>query len=97
VRVHAPEKRQRGHPFNGSTPGLAYGEGRREHGAEVAHASATEAQIKYRRRKPTYTPDQFAVVSDLLAQGLRVGAIAYGTLFMKSTLTKNGGKWGSRR
>jgi DNA invertase Pin-like site-specific DNA recombinase len=47
--------------------------------AGIAHAKAAAGQMKYRGRKPTYTPEKFTMVRDLLAQGMRVGAVAKAT------------------
>ena len=44
--------------------------------AGIAHAQEHDDGTKYRGRKPTFTPDQFASVRELLNQGLGVSAIA---------------------
>jgi DNA invertase Pin-like site-specific DNA recombinase len=44
--------------------------------AGIAHAQAMDEGTKYRGRKPTYTPEQFRLVRDLLNQGIPVSAIA---------------------
>jgi putative DNA-invertase from lambdoid prophage Rac len=44
--------------------------------AGIAHAQAHDDGTKYRGRKPTFTCDQFAIVRELLNQGLGVSAVA---------------------
>ena len=44
--------------------------------AGIAHAREHDDGTKYRGRKPTFTPDQFESVRELLNQGLGVSAIA---------------------
>ena len=44
--------------------------------AGIAHAQANDDGTKYRGRKPTFTREQFRLVSDLLNQGIAVSAIA---------------------
>jgi DNA invertase Pin-like site-specific DNA recombinase len=44
--------------------------------AGIAHAQARDDATKYRGRKPTFTCEQFALVRDLLNQGIAVSAIA---------------------
>src|SRR6185369_13098554 len=44
--------------------------------AGIAHAQAYDDGSKYRGRKPTFTCEQFALVRDLLNQGIAVSAIA---------------------
>jgi putative DNA-invertase from lambdoid prophage Rac len=44
--------------------------------AGIAHAKAYDDGTKYRGRKPTFTCEQFALVRDLLNQGITVSAIA---------------------
>jgi putative DNA-invertase from lambdoid prophage Rac len=54
--------------------------------AGIAHARAVEGQTKYRGRKPTFTPDEFAVVRDLLGQGFQVGAVVKATGLKRQTI-----------
>jgi DNA invertase Pin-like site-specific DNA recombinase len=42
----------------------------------VAHAQAHDDGTKYRGRKPSFTPDQFQLVQQLLSQGIGISAIA---------------------
>ncbi len=44
--------------------------------AGIAHAQVHDDGTKYRGRKPTFTPDQFHSVRDMLNQGIAVSAIA---------------------
>jgi putative DNA-invertase from lambdoid prophage Rac len=44
--------------------------------AGIAHALAHDDGTKYRGRKPTFSPEQFRLVRDLLNQGIAVSAIA---------------------
>jgi putative DNA-invertase from lambdoid prophage Rac len=44
--------------------------------AGIAHARANDDGTKYRGRKPTFTLEQFAVVRELLNQGVGISAIA---------------------
>jgi DNA invertase Pin-like site-specific DNA recombinase len=44
--------------------------------AGIAHAQALDDGSKYRGRKPTFSPEQFRLVRDLLHQGIAVTAIA---------------------
>jgi putative DNA-invertase from lambdoid prophage Rac len=42
----------------------------------IAHALKHDDRTKYRGRKPTFTPDQFRLVRDLLNQGIAVSSVA---------------------
>jgi putative DNA-invertase from lambdoid prophage Rac len=44
--------------------------------AGIAHAVAHDDGTKYRGRKPTFSPEQFRLVRDLLNQGIAVSSIA---------------------
>jgi putative DNA-invertase from lambdoid prophage Rac len=44
--------------------------------AGIAHARANDDGTKYRGRKPTFTAQQFAVVRELLSQGITISSIA---------------------
>jgi DNA invertase Pin-like site-specific DNA recombinase len=44
--------------------------------AGIAHAREHDNGTKYRGRKPTFSPDQFRLVQNLLNQGFGVSAIA---------------------
>jgi putative DNA-invertase from lambdoid prophage Rac len=44
--------------------------------AGIAHAQTHDDGSKYRGRKPTFSPEQFRLVRDLLSQGIAVSAIA---------------------
>jgi DNA invertase Pin-like site-specific DNA recombinase len=44
--------------------------------AGIAHAQANDDGSKYRGRKPTFSPEQFRLVRDLLNQGIAVASIA---------------------
>jgi putative DNA-invertase from lambdoid prophage Rac len=44
--------------------------------AGIAHAQTHDDGTKYRRRKPTFTSDQFMLVRELLSQGIPISAIA---------------------
>jgi putative DNA-invertase from lambdoid prophage Rac len=44
--------------------------------AGIAHAQEHDDGSKYRGRKPTFTYEQFALVRDLLNQGIAISAIA---------------------
>ena len=44
--------------------------------AGIAHAQAHDDGTKYRGRKPTFTCDQYAIVRELLNQGVGVSAVA---------------------
>jgi DNA invertase Pin-like site-specific DNA recombinase len=44
--------------------------------AGIAHARENDDGSKYRGRRPTFTPDQFRLVQQLLSQGLGISAIA---------------------
>jgi DNA invertase Pin-like site-specific DNA recombinase len=44
--------------------------------AGIAHAQANDDGSKYRGRKPTFSPEQYRLVCDLLNQGIAVSAIA---------------------
>jgi putative DNA-invertase from lambdoid prophage Rac len=44
--------------------------------AGIAHALANDEETKYRGRKPTFSPEQFRMVRDLLGQGIAVSSIA---------------------
>ena len=44
--------------------------------AGIAHAQANDDGTKYRGRKPTFTWEQFALVQELLNQGIAISAIA---------------------
>jgi DNA invertase Pin-like site-specific DNA recombinase len=44
--------------------------------AGIAHAREYDHGTKYRGRKPTFTPDQFRLVQNLLNQGIGISAIA---------------------
>jgi putative DNA-invertase from lambdoid prophage Rac len=44
--------------------------------AGIAHAQTHDDGSKYRGRKPTFSPEQFRLVRDLLSQGIAVTAIA---------------------
>jgi putative DNA-invertase from lambdoid prophage Rac len=44
--------------------------------AGIAHAQANDNGTKYRGRKPTFTWEQFALVRELLNQGVAISAIA---------------------
>jgi putative DNA-invertase from lambdoid prophage Rac len=44
--------------------------------AGIAHAQEHDNGTKYRGRKPTFTCEQFALVRDLLRQGIPISAIA---------------------
>ena len=44
--------------------------------AGIAHAQEHDNGTKYRGRKPTFTCEQFALVRDLLSQGIPISAIA---------------------
>jgi len=44
--------------------------------AGIAHAQAYDDGTKYRGRKPTFTWEQFALVQELLNQGIAISAIA---------------------
>jgi DNA invertase Pin-like site-specific DNA recombinase len=44
--------------------------------AGIAHAQANDDGMKYRGRKPTFSPEQYRLVRDLLNQGIAVSAIA---------------------
>jgi DNA invertase Pin-like site-specific DNA recombinase len=44
--------------------------------AGIAHAREHDDGKKYRGRKPTFTPDQFRLVQNLLNQGIGISAIA---------------------
>jgi DNA invertase Pin-like site-specific DNA recombinase len=44
--------------------------------AGIAHAREHDDGSKYRGRKPTFSPDQFQLVQQLLGQGLGISAIA---------------------
>jgi len=44
--------------------------------AGIAHARANDDGTKYRGRKPTFTWEQFALVQELLNQGIAISAIA---------------------
>src|SRR5664279_2892679 len=52
--------------------------------AGIDHAKAGGG--RYRGRKPTFTPDQFAVVQDMLQQGAGAGAIAKTTGLSRQTI-----------
>src|SRR5665213_1884678 len=52
--------------------------------AGIDHAKAGGG--RYRGRKPTFTPDQFTVVRDMLHQGAGVGAIAKATGLTRQTI-----------
>jgi DNA invertase Pin-like site-specific DNA recombinase len=52
----------------------------------IAHAQAQDAGTKYRGRKPTFTCEQFALVRDLLSQGIAVSAIAKTTGLRRQTV-----------
>jgi DNA invertase Pin-like site-specific DNA recombinase len=54
--------------------------------AGIAHAKGMAGPTKYRGRKPTYTPDEFAAVRDLLGQGMGVGAVAKATGLKRQTI-----------
>ncbi len=47
--------------------------------AGIDHARAFDDGSKYRGRKPTFTPEQFGLVRQMLGQGLGVSAIAKAT------------------
>jgi putative DNA-invertase from lambdoid prophage Rac len=44
--------------------------------AGIAHAQEHDDGTKYRGRKPTFTPQQFALVRELLNQGIAISAIS---------------------
>src|SRR5262249_5465264 len=44
--------------------------------AGIAHARMNDDGTKYRGRKPTFTPEQYRLVPDLLHQGFALSAIA---------------------
>ena len=44
--------------------------------AGIAHAQEQDGGIKYRGRKPTFNCQQFALVRELLSQGIPISAIA---------------------
>jgi DNA invertase Pin-like site-specific DNA recombinase len=44
--------------------------------AGIAHARENDDGTRYRGRKPTFTSDQFALVQELLTQGVAISAIA---------------------
>ena len=44
--------------------------------AGIAHAQTHDDGSKYRGRKPTFSPEQYRLVRDLLNQGIAVSAIA---------------------
>jgi DNA invertase Pin-like site-specific DNA recombinase len=44
--------------------------------AGITHAQTHDDGTKYRGRKPTFNPEQFRLVRDLLSQGIAVSAIA---------------------
>jgi DNA invertase Pin-like site-specific DNA recombinase len=44
--------------------------------AGIAHAKSNDDGTKYRGRRPTFSPEQFRLVRDLLDQGIAVTAIA---------------------
>jgi DNA invertase Pin-like site-specific DNA recombinase len=44
--------------------------------AGIAHAREHDDGSKYRGRKPTFTPDQFQLVQNLLNQGIGISAVA---------------------
>jgi putative DNA-invertase from lambdoid prophage Rac len=52
--------------------------------AGIAHAQANDDGTKYRGRKPTFTQEQFAVVRELLNQGVAISAIAKTTGLKRS-------------
>jgi putative DNA-invertase from lambdoid prophage Rac len=54
--------------------------------AGVAHAKATQGNRKYRGRKPTFTPEEFTAVRDMLGQGQGVGTIAKTTGLKRQTI-----------
>jgi putative DNA-invertase from lambdoid prophage Rac len=54
--------------------------------AGIAHAKAIQGDMKYRGRKPTFTPEEFTAVRDLLGQGLGVGAVAKATGLERQTI-----------
>jgi DNA invertase Pin-like site-specific DNA recombinase len=44
--------------------------------AGIAHAQSNDDGTKYRGRKPTFSPEQYQIVQELLKQGIPVSAIA---------------------
>jgi putative DNA-invertase from lambdoid prophage Rac len=54
--------------------------------AGIAHALEHEDGSKYRGRKPTFTPDQFRMVRQLLDQGHGISAIAKSTRLKRQTI-----------
>ena len=55
-------------------------------GAGIAHAMAHDAGTKYRGRKPTFSCEQYALVRDLLTQGIAISAIAKTTGLNRQTI-----------
>ena len=54
--------------------------------AGIAHAKANGDGTKYRGRKPTFDPNDFEVVRDLLGQGFAIAAIAKQTGLSRQTV-----------
>ena len=55
--------------------------------AGIAHAQANDdGGTKYRGRKPTFSPDQYLFVRDLLNQGIAVSAIAKTTRLQRQSI-----------
>jgi putative DNA-invertase from lambdoid prophage Rac len=54
--------------------------------AGIAHAQDHDDGTKYRGRKPTFNCEQFALVRDLLSQGIAVSAIAKTTGLKRQTI-----------
>jgi DNA invertase Pin-like site-specific DNA recombinase len=54
--------------------------------AGIAHARASEGEMKYRGRKPTFNWQTFSMVQDLLGQGAGIGEIAKTTGLNRQTI-----------
>jgi putative DNA-invertase from lambdoid prophage Rac len=54
--------------------------------AGIAHAQANDDGTRYRGRKPTFSVDQFALVQDLLTQGVAISAIAKTTGLQRQSI-----------
>jgi putative DNA-invertase from lambdoid prophage Rac len=54
--------------------------------AGIAHAQANDDGTRYRGRKPTFSVDQFALVQNLLTQGVAISAIAKTTGLQRQSI-----------
>lgn len=54
--------------------------------AGIEHARATEGEVKYRGRKPSFTSEQFAAVRDMLGKDMGVSEIGQATGLSRQTV-----------